>query len=205
MIVGTKVRLRPPEEGRGDHELIVAWRREPEIRRSFFGEQEITLESHLAWYRRIAADDGQMYLVIEALLDPESAESLLDPIVIGTVGLSNIDGHNRTAEFGRFMIGDARFRGAGCGREAACLVCEHAFGALHLNRLWAEVIAGNQRALGLYESIGFKQEGVLREHVFKGGRHLDVVRVGMLAAGFVSRDAKLERSPGLGRHTPASP
>jgi len=203
VIVGRKVRLRPPEVERGDHECIVAWRNTAEMRQCFFGDQEITLQSHLAWYGRVAADAGQIYYAVDALLDPETAESLRDPILIGVVGLSNIDAHHQSAEFGRFMIGHPRFKSAGCGREAAYLVCDHAFNTLGLNRVWAEVIAGNERALGLYQSIGFEQEGVLREHILKGGHYVDVVRIAMLAADFRNLDAELRRSLWLGARSGA--
>lgn len=205
MIVGRKVRLRPPEAECDDHECIVAWRNTAAMRQCFFGDQQITLESHLAWYGRAAADAGQIYYAIDALLDPDTGEPLNDPIIVGVVGLSSIDEHHQSAEFGRFMIGDPRFHGAGYGREAAYLVCDHAFNVLGLNRIWAEVLAGNERALGLYQSIGFEQEGVLREHILKGGHYRDVVRVGMLAADFRRLDAELRRSLGLEHHTPASP
>jgi len=194
MIDGTKVRLRLPHAECGDHERIVAWRNTAEMRQCFFGDQDITLESHLAWYGRVAADAGQIYYAVDALLDPETGEPLRDPILVGVVGLSSIDQPHQSAEFGRFMIGHPRFKGAGYGREAAYLACDHAFTTLGLNRVWAEVIAGNGRALGLYQSIGFEQEGVLREHLLKGGRHVDVVRIGMLAADFRSIDAGLRRS-----------
>ena len=165
--------------------------------RWFFSDGAITLESHLVWYADVAADPRQEYYGIEALLDPRSAAPLQSPLLVGVVGLTNIDTRDRTAEFGRFMVGHADFQRAGYGREAAYLLCDHAFTVLGLNKVWAEVIAKNGAAMSLYGSLGFEREGVLREQVFKDERYVDVVRVGVLERRFRELDAALRSSLGL--------
>ena len=67
------------------------------------------------------------------------------------------------------------------------LVLEYAFGHLNLHKVWCEVIAENTAARDLYTKFGFAEEGVLRQHVFKAGRYLDVVLMALFAQAY--RDA----------------
>ena len=145
----------------------------------------------------MCADVTQIYYAVDALLEPVSREPLSEPVVVGVVGLSNIDLRSRSAEFGRFLIGRPGFRGAGCGREAAYLLCDYAFNSLGLHRLWAEVVAGNVRARSLYASIGFRDEALLRGHVRKAGGLVDVARIVLPGAEFRKRDVSLRASLGL--------
>ena len=175
----------------------MAWRNREDIACWFFSDGEITLSSHLAWYTRVTADPTQAYYAIDALTSKGQPEPLVEPVLVGVVGLANIDLDSRTAEFGRFMLGHPGYLGAGYAREAAYLLCDHAFADLGLQRLWAEVIPENARALTLYESIGFQAEAMLKGHVHKGGRDIDIQRVAVTAAAFRDGDPELRRSLGL--------
>jgi RimJ/RimL family protein N-acetyltransferase len=58
---------------------------------------------------------------------------------------------------------------------------DHVFGPLGLNKLWCEVLAGNEAVWKLHLSFGFVEEARFRQHVFKGGAFLDVLGLGLLA------------------------
>ena len=185
MIIGRRVRLRQPERSSRDHEILVGWRNDPWAKAFFFEEEPISLESHLRWYDQVAQDRSQRYYVIDALLEPGTVDHACDPsVLIGTISLPNIDWRNRTAEYGRFLIGHPDYRGGGYGKEAEFLLMDYAFNHLNLNRVWGDVLAGNQVALELDQQMGFRQEGTLRQQVFKNGAYLDVIRVGLLAEDF---------------------
>jgi RimJ/RimL family protein N-acetyltransferase len=114
-----------------------------------------------------------------------------------------IDRVNRRCEWG-FYLADPATRGRGVGACVQFAVIEHVFGALGLNKLWCEALAENGRALSLYERFGFRREALFREHVVKGGRFLDVVGLGLLAAEWVklsAASAEQLRAKGL---TPAT-
>lgn len=78
-------------------------------------------------------------------------------------GLSNA---HRTLELMRLVVLPA---GNGWGRLAMERIKRLAFESLGARKLWLDVAETNQRAIRLYESIGFVREGALREHaLFEG-------------------------------------
>ena len=59
--------------------------------------------------------------------------------------------------------------GRGVGRALTEAVIDLADNWLNLHRLGLTVFVDNPRAIGLYESLGFQHEGVMREFGFKRG------------------------------------
>jgi RimJ/RimL family protein N-acetyltransferase len=101
--------------------------------------------------------------------------------LVGVTYLLGIDWLNRCAEFS-IQIGAESARGCGIGEAATRLTLDHAFGDLNLNRISLTVLASNARAIALYEKVGFRAEGLLRQAAFKGGRYLDIIPMALLAA-----------------------
>jgi len=54
-------------------------------------------------------------------------------------------------------------RGQGLGAEALRVVLAHAFGPLGLHRVSLEVYDFNERAIHVYEKVGFRHEGRMRD------------------------------------------
>ena len=55
-----------------------------------------------------------------------------------------------------------------------------AFDELSAHRLWLDVFEHNARARHLYESLGFVQEGVLREAFYRDGKHYSLILMSLL-------------------------
>ena len=98
---------------------------------------------------------------------------------IGNCGLEAIERENGVATFG-ILIGEAGARGKGFGEEATRLLCRYAFDEMNLHKIRLDVHATNPGAIRTYERVGFRREGVLREEVFRRGRYIDVLRMGLL-------------------------
>lgn len=98
---------------------------------------------------------------------------------VGNCGLVAIDRDNRTATLGIF-IGERDCRGQGFGEEAVRALCRFAFGEMSLRKIRLDVQVANAAAVKMYERVGFRSEGVLRQEVFRLGRALDVLRMGLL-------------------------
>lgn len=77
-------------------------------------------------------------------------------------------------------IGDSANRGRGYGYEAAQLVLQFAFHELNLHRLQLTVFDYNERAIALYEKLGFRREGSFREFLQRDGRRYDMHLYGLL-------------------------
>ena len=73
------------------------------------------------------------------------------------------------------------------GRQATILTLRHGFDHLNLNRIYLEVFETNPRAMKTYEAAGFTREGVLRQEIFKNGRYIDVIIMGILQSEWMSR------------------
>ncbi len=101
--------------------------------------------------------------------------------LVGTIALHHIDWIHRTGDIS-IVIGDDSARGKGIGGEAVKLLVKHAFGKLNLNKLTAGVVAINEASLKLFQSVGFKEEGRLRQQLYMEGRYQDVYRLGLLAS-----------------------
>ena len=98
---------------------------------------------------------------------------------IGNITLHTIDWKNRCAEIGIF-IGDKQSRRKGYATLAINLIADHAFNKLNLHKLYTGMAKVNEASKSAFEKVGFKIEGVLREHLFLNGEYLDCYRMGLL-------------------------
>jgi diamine N-acetyltransferase len=90
----------------------------------------------------------------------------------GFVILQGCRNPHRSIELKRLVLQPA-VHGQGCGRACVKLLKAMAFRDLKAHRFWLDVKSLNQRALALYASEGFVEEGRLRESVRIGGPHGD--------------------------------
>jgi RimJ/RimL family protein N-acetyltransferase len=99
--------------------------------------------------------------------------------IIGYAELSNIQWSNGTATLG-IGIGDNSKQGRGCGKETIKLLLDYAFKELNLHRVQLNVLSYNEKAIGLYEKMGFMKEGIYREFISKDGKRWDMYLYGIL-------------------------
>lgn len=100
---------------------------------------------------------------------------------IGVCGLTSINRVNQSAEFSLYIAPWAQ--GKGYGKEALSLLLEHGFKDHNLNRIWGEVFDGNPARL-MFEELGMKHEGTLRQSYFRVGKFIDSHIVGILRGEF---------------------
>jgi UDP-4-amino-4,6-dideoxy-N-acetyl-beta-L-altrosamine N-acetyltransferase len=97
-----------------------------------------------------------------------------DGLIIGVVYLLQIDYQNRNAEFAIF-IGNEEEQGKGYGKQASTMMLKHAFNDLNLHKVYLTVLESNTNAIKLYNKIGFTQNGVLPDEVFKKGKYQNMI------------------------------
>jgi RimJ/RimL family protein N-acetyltransferase len=108
-----------------------------------------------------------------------------DDVVIGTCTLFRIDREHRRCELGFILRRD--HWGAGFANEALRALVDHAFGAMGLHRLEADIDPRNAGSIRSVERLGFKREGLLKERYFVAGEIQDSLIYGLLAPEWNAR------------------
>ncbi|MCH1625805.1 GNAT family N-acetyltransferase [Fredinandcohnia quinoae] len=108
--------------------------------------------------------------------------------LVGFVDLDSIIWPHRNAWMA-IAIGGKENRGRGVGYEAIQLVLEFAFHELNLHRIQLTVFEYNERAIALYEKVGFKREGTYREFLERDGKRYDMYLYGLLKQEWSKKEA----------------
>ena len=98
--------------------------------------------------------------------------------LIGTCTLASLDAANRRADLG-FALARA-YWGHGHMQEALRVLLRFAFSDLQLRRLTADTDPRNAPAIRTLERLGFRREGLLREHYLLHGEPQDSILYGLL-------------------------
>ncbi|EAG9565017.1 spermidine N1-acetyltransferase [Listeria monocytogenes] len=99
----------------------------------------------------------------------------LDGQMVGLVELMEIDYIHRRAEFQ--IIIDPKFQGHGYAVSATKLAMKYAFHVLNLHKLYLVVDKVNEKAIHVYEKVGFIREGELIDEFFVDGTYHDAIRM----------------------------
>ena len=95
----------------------------------------------------------------------------------GFVILQGCRNPNASVELKRIVL---QPKGQGYGRACLRLLAQIAFRDLGAHRFWLDVRSANARALALYRSEGFVEEGRLRESVKSGSGYDSLIVLSML-------------------------
>ncbi|HEX2913430.1 MAG TPA: GNAT family protein [Chloroflexia bacterium] len=178
---GKKIYLRPYEPE--DSELLYRSTYNPEAMR-FTGTQKLFSRSAIELYLgRIADDDSRVDMII-ARQDNDQA--------VGEVVLNSIDRINRSANIRIWLFSPEDYN-MGYGSEAMLLMMRHGFGRLNLHRIELGVFAFNDRAAHVYEKLGFRKEGVVRDYLYYDNAYHDQIIMGILEDEF--RTLYLQENP----------
>lgn len=134
--------------GPADIELLRCWRNRDDIRVWFDHSELIDIGAQRRWFARYLKRENDHHFII---LWNDGRRM----VPVGGVAVYAISGGE--AEFGRLMIGEERARGRGIATRAARMLLRVADTELELSRLRLSVFNTNQRALSLYERIGFRR------------------------------------------------
>jgi [ribosomal protein S5]-alanine N-acetyltransferase len=106
-----------------------------------------------------------------------------DRAIVGVINVSQIfHGNFRSAYLGYYA--GAPFMGQGYMSEGLRLVLRHAFGALGLHRLEANIQPGNRASIRLVRRAGFRREGFSPRYLKVLGRWRDHERWAITAEAF---------------------
>lgn len=176
MILGERIYLRAYEEE--DIPLKVKWMNDPLVIKMLNSPFPISKIGTKKWLYKLQDDPSRMEFMVCMKENDE---------VIGYTGFRDIDKKNKNAE-SYTGIGNTQFWGKGLGKEIKVIALNYIFSLHDMNKIYTHVRAGHVKNLGLNESIGFVEEGVLREHIYNRGEFKDVVVQGVLKKDFYKRN-----------------
>ncbi|MFD0590938.1 GNAT family N-acetyltransferase [Paenibacillus sp. GCM10027627] len=102
-----------------------------------------------------------------------------DDELIGFICIHSIEWNNGGGRLA-IGIGEAGNRNKGYGTEALNLILRYAFHELNLHRVGLDVIEYNAKGIRAYEKAGFQVEGRIRESVWRDGKRVDRIVMGIL-------------------------
>lgn len=167
MFAGEKVTLRGVT--REDLPVLLSYCNDPEVDLAA-GDlpSPVSMERLEKWYQGLVEQQPVRRFAIE-----------VDGRFVGTCLLQNVNETAGHAELG-ITIGDKNSWGQGYGRAAIRTLLDYAFRLANLRRVWLRTHSENERAIRAYRSVGFVEEGRMREHAWLAGRYVDVVIMGIL-------------------------
>lgn len=158
-----------------DYEYFAVWEKDPVVTKYLSFDEERTYEDVVTegLYNKFNKERIDLTIVARQSGEP-----------VGRIYISRIDRHSDSLDITKFYIGDPKLWGKGIGREIMNEVLEYCFTFLHMERVTLDYYTGNKRASTLYESLGFKSEGVARNATKKDGKYYDLHLMSMLRSEF---------------------
>lgn len=149
--------------------------------RQWFYLNEVNQEE---WFKSISKNDKYIMLGVFAdLTYVGEKHGKFSNALIGVVGLTYVDWVRRKAEASIYLAKE--YGGYGAGTLALKLLCEYGFNTVNLNRIYAEIYLYNEGSIRLFEKVGFKLEGELRESNYRFGKYSNSYVYGLLKNEFV--------------------
>lgn len=103
---------------------------------------------------------------------------------IGLVRIDRIDSVSRNCAIGLDLAPE--HRGQGLSAKVYHWLLDYLFHQLNMHMLYLEVLESNERAQHVYERLGFKIDGRLRQRVFRNGAYEDSILMSLLRSEYES-------------------
>lgn len=163
---------------------------EKDIERYHFWRNDIDVMKTTSTSLDLYSLDETRHFVENIILNSASSKSYVieereGNIAIGVTSLINIDTKNRNAEC-IIDIGEKEYWGKGYGTESLKMLLEYAFLELNLHRVSLRVFSLNERAIHIYNKLGFMIEGIIRESLYRNGKWHDIIIMGILKKEYLS-------------------
>lgn len=155
-----------------DYKTTIVWRRDSQILNMLGGTKYyVSEEKEKKWIEDSIFDTKDIRLAVCL------TESNLH---IGNVYLTHIDMQNRNAE-SHILIGNKSYWGRGYAGEALKLLLDYAFNERGLHRIFSLVLDTNIQSLKMHKKLGYQQESIMRESVFKNGEYQNQIILSILS------------------------
>ncbi len=143
----------------------------PEVLRWLSDTREVSRRQQEVWFANLEQSRTSRRFVVRTLQDNN---------FIGVFRFDCLDEENRSVNVGLDV--SPLFQRLGYARETYKALIPYFFNKLQLNRLALVTLATNFAAISLYEGLGFKREGVLREAFYREFKFIDAYSYSLLAS-----------------------
>jgi len=150
-----------------DAELTLAWRNSARAR--LLQRGATTVDAQRAW---IAAKlkTHELNFIIEYSGRP-----------VGMIALHDISHLHKSVQMGRLLVGEEKFVGrAPVAFEAELMLCDYAFDVLNMHKIYGDIMEDNHGMLKTRFYLGYKQDGILRDHYVYDGVFKNTIAVSIL-------------------------
>jgi RimJ/RimL family protein N-acetyltransferase len=172
MLKGKSVLLRPVR--RSDISYFLKWFNDPEVIQYL----ELYLPMTEMYEEKFIEELGTTRAKSDVILVIEAIEGA-STRPIGNCGLHDINPKDHKAIFG-IVVGEKDYWSKAYGTEAARLMINYGFQQLNLHRISSSAFGFNERSIKFHKKVGFREEGRLRQAIFKNGEYHDLVLFGIL-------------------------
>lgn len=169
--------LRPMYDS--DVDLVLKWRNSERIRSHMLTDHIITKEEHYKWYGSIKNNPRVCYHIFEYKGRP-----------VGLVYFTNMDYKNLKTMWG-FYLGETDVP-RGCGTAMLYFAIEDIFDKRGFRKICSEVLLFNTKSIKVHKKLGFEEEGLFRQHVYKNNRYEDVVFLSLFRDKWLQKKMHLE-------------
>jgi len=147
-------------------ELVRNCRNHDEIRKWMYSDSIISLLDHINFINSLKVNNKNYYWLVK-----------MGEEYIGVISLNRIDFQNRNAYLGIYANPFSVLKGKG----ELLIKCIKilAFDYANLHTLKIEVMNINEKATNFYKKAGFREEGRLKEFVFRNGKWQDMIIMGI--------------------------
>jgi len=146
---------------------------EPETLRWLSDTHPVSTEEQQVWFASLQKSNTSRRYV---------AREVSGKKMIGVFRFDRLDTQNHSVEVGLDITTDSRRQGF--AREIYEKMIPYFFDELLLNRLSLLTLKRNLPAISLYESLGFKREGILRQAIKRDLEFEDAYQYSLLASEF---------------------
>ena len=103
---------------------------------------------------------------------------------IGGCSINQCDMKNRTCVIG-IMIGDKDYWSKGYGSDALNVLIKFIFEEVNMNKIKLMVFSFNSRAIACYKKVGFKEEGLFKNELYRNGNYYDIIPMALFKEDWI--------------------
>lgn len=165
-----------------DHQFLVELHNDPEVLKNITNPSPITFEEHMAWWLKIKDNPNEKRFILRYGQFGGAANGWSVPI--GFTKFYSIDRNNHNCVLGADLA--KAYRGKGHAKTMWKEMLKVAFDGMDMHRVSLTTAEYNHVAQNVYQKLGFKIEGTLKESLYRNCRYHDQICMYMTKQMWIS-------------------